>query len=181
LHEVNRASFNESAQEVAEAGLRRAQNCAGKYREALELLEMVLALVEWREWAEEIGTALRMLYGKKPTWKGGIIIRLYEQVRDADREHARRVNSGPLAQGTSSGGAASRADEPRPSSQRADNEAFAALKLMLHEEIRDVLEEYELYQDGELRLTPARLMAELAPKEGGAWTLMLRQAASLER
>ncbi len=75
---------------------------------------------------------------------------------------------------------------PGPAAGR-EPELRAALWKLLLEEIQEVTREYELYQAAQAALTPAQRLAQLVPCDAGrggrgnAWTLMLRQEASLER
>jgi len=204
-HELNQEPYSE--EEIWEQGPRRSRNSVAKYHQILGPLQLVLRGVEKRAWTNEARQALRMIYGRNPTWRGALIIDMYDQLYEAATREATagRADSvdgpgKPEDAGRASAGdpgprgaaeaperagqteVASRPDGCRPSIGKCDPQSlYAALKQFLREEIQDVRDEYQLFRDEHVTISPAMRLAQLAPGGGGRWTLILRQEASLAR
>jgi hypothetical protein len=163
--QMNRQSFDATSDEVLETGLLRAKDCPGKFDEALTYLKLVVKAVEERDYNREAEVALQALYGKVPPWRGNTILSIFRRLRDSEPEPP----APPAAQGAEEAGHLSPSEEQR-----------ACLLLQFHEEIRDVLEDYELFRTEHLTLSSAMVHACLAPPDA-RWTWTLRLDNSLER
>jgi hypothetical protein len=163
--QMNRQSFDATDAEVVEAGLLRAKDCPGKFDAALTFLNLVVRLVEQRDYNQEAEVALQALYGKVPPWRGSNILGFFRRLQDGELG---------TAEASASQGAEVAADASPGETLRA------CLLLQLHEEIRDVLEDYELFRTEHLTLSSAMVHACLAPTDA-RWTWMLRLDNSLER
>jgi len=151
LHALNRESLDSSDAEIIEHGLLGAKDCTAKFEEALPLLDQVIEQVEREEWAESFEGALQTLYGQRPPWRGSLVLSAYRKVRDREAPEA--------------GG---------------DGSLQAGLLRLLHEERRDLLEQYELLRFEQVEITAPLREACLAPTDA-RWPNLLRQEAIIER
>jgi hypothetical protein len=151
LHALNRESLDSSAAEIAEGGLLAAKDCTAKFEEALPLLDQVIEQVDKQEWAESFEVALQTLYGQRPPWRGNLVFSVYRQLREREAPDAGR-----------------------------DESLRAGLLRLLHEERRDLLEQYELLRLEQVEITTPLREACLAPADP-RWPYLLRQEAIIER
>jgi hypothetical protein len=151
LHALNRESLETSEADVAERGLLAAKECTAKFEEALQLLDQVIEQVEKQDWTESFEATLRALYGKQPPWRGSLVLSVYRQLRERAAPDAEQEES-----------------------------LQAGLLRMLHEERRDLLEQYELLRFEQVEITTPLREACLAPADP-RWTSLLRQEAIIER
>jgi len=151
LHALNRESLDTSDAEFVEHGLLGAKDCTAKFEEALNLVDQVIEQVEKEEATDSLEGALRTLYGQCPPWRGGLVLTL-----------CRRIRNGEATEGV-----------PEESMQ-------AGLLQLLHEERRDLLEQYELLRFEQVEITTPLREACLAPSDP-RWPLLLRQEAMIER
>ena len=151
LHALNRESLDSSDAEIIEHGLLGAKDCTAKYEEALPLLEQVIEQVEKEEWAESFEGALQTLYGQRPPWRGSLVLSAYRKVREREASEAAR-----------------------------DESLRAGLLRLLHEERRDLLEQYELLRFEQVEITTPLCEACLAPMDA-RWPSLLRHEATIER
>jgi len=151
LHALNRESLDSSDAEIIEHGLLGAKDCTAKFEEALPLLEQVIEQVEKEEWAESFEAALQTLYGQRPPWRGSLVLSAYRKVRDRGAPEAGQ-----------------------------DECLQAGLLRLLHEERRDLLEQYELLRIEQVEITAPLREACLAPTDA-RWPNLLRQEAIIER
>ena len=148
--EVGRETADISQDEVLKSGLRRASRSPARFGEILSLLETLTALVASQDFSQDIDSVITLLYGQTPTLRGAQIATLYRQLRE---------------QGTES-------EEAR--------EIAAVLKLAIEEETRDVVEEYTLFLQEHVHVSPALRDSALAPIHP-QWTAIVRQEYALER
>jgi len=148
--EVGRESADISQEEVLRSGLRGASRSPARFGEILSQLETLTALVERLDFSQDIDAVITLLYGQTPTLRGAQIAGLYGQLRE---------------QGTESEEAA---------------ELAAGLKLAIEEETRDVVEEYTLFLQEHVHVSPALRDSALAPVHP-QWTAIVRQEYALER
>jgi len=160
LHEVNRQALEEN--EVREVGLLRAKNCEEKFEEARDLLELLIARVERRNGCrdEDVETALWALYGKNPTWRGGTVQSLFQELREAEQTTP-VVGSIPGEWPV----------EAPPESPGFSVHAYL-LQLLLAE-VWDLTAEHKLYLREHVEISPAT--------RDSRWTWMLRMDNSLDR
>ena len=151
LHALNQESLDISDAEMVEHGLLGAKDCTAKFEEALNLLDQVIEQVEKEGPTDSLEGALRTLYGQCPPWRGGLVLTL-----------CRRIRNGEATEGV-----------PEESMQ-------AGLLQLLHEERRDLLEQYELLRFEQVEITTPLREACLAPSDP-RWPLLLRQEAMIER
>jgi hypothetical protein len=151
LHALNRESLDSSDAEIIEHGLLGAKDCTAKFEEALPLLDQVIEQVEKEEWADSFEGALQTLYGQRPPWRGSLVLSVYRKVRDGEASEAGR-----------------------------DESLQAGLLRLLHEERRDLLEQYELLRFEQVEITAPLREACLAPTDA-RWPNLLRQEAIIER
>jgi hypothetical protein len=151
LHALNRESLDSSDAEIIEHGLLGAKDCTAKYEESLPLLDQVIERVEKEEWAESFEAALQTLYGQRPPWRGSLVLSAYRKVRDTEAPGAEQ-----------------------------DECLKAGLLRLLHEERRDLLEQYELLRFEQVEITTPLREACLAPTDA-RWPQLLRQEAIIER
>jgi hypothetical protein len=148
--EVGRESADVSQEEVLKSGLRRAPKSPAKFGEILSQLETLTALVDNKNFSQEIDPVITMLYGESPTLRGAQIANTYRQLRE---EGVKTEESRALA---------------------------AGLKLALEEETRDVLEEYALFLQEHVHVSPALRDSALAPVHP-QWTAIVRHEYTLDR
>ena len=148
--EVGRESADISQAEVLKSGLRRAQKSPARFGEILSQLETLAALVAAQVYSQDIEPAITMLYGETPTLRGAQIANCYRQLREQGAE----------------------TDE-----QRA---LAASLKLAIEEETRDVIEEYSIFLQEHVHISPALRDSALAPIHP-EWTAIVRHEYTLDR
>ncbi len=149
--EQNRESIDYLGAEVSEVGLRRLQDSSAKFEETLSHLQTILERAEQRDFSNDMKSYFLMLYGKKLTYRGDQIARLFRRFAHPEWSHT------------------------------PPNEAsYTRLRNLLLEEIRGVREEYALFQRERLNISTAARDACLAPV-GKQWTWMLRQENALDR
>ncbi len=166
-HEVNRETFDDSEAEVVQVGLRRSKDCPAKFEEAYKFLEYLRQMVERGDWSELADGACKALYGKNPTWRGGLILDLFHRLREAGAPPP------PLPEDDPSG------HDPGAESDEM-TELAVQLRFLILQEIRDVISEHELFALERFQISRAMRRACLAPGDS-RWALILRQEASLER
>ncbi|HEX5411584.1 MAG TPA: hypothetical protein VFZ27_06955 [Terriglobia bacterium] len=148
--EVGRETADISQDEVLKSGLRRAPRSPARLGEILSNLETLKSLVARQDFSQDISGAITMLYGETATLRGAQIAHSYEELGE---------------QGVES-------DEQR---------AFAAeLKIAIEEEIRDVMDEYTLFLQEHVHISPALRDSALAPVHP-QWTAILRHEYTLDR
>ncbi|TAM82734.1 MAG: hypothetical protein EPN47_08765 [Acidobacteria bacterium] len=148
--EVGRESADISQEEVLKSGLRRAPRSPAKFGEILSHLDTLKALVARKDFSQDISFAITMLYGEKPTLRGAQIANSYRQLGEQSVE---------------------------TEEQRA---LAAELKIAIEEEARDVMEEYALFLQEHVHLSPALRDSALAPAHP-QWTAIVRHEYTLER
>ncbi len=148
--EVGRQSADISQEEVLKSGLRRASRSPARFGEILSQLETLSALVARRDFRQDIDPVITMLYGQTPTLRGAQIANSYRQLREAGIE-------------------------------TEEQQALAAgLKMAIEEETRDVVEEYALFLQEHVHISPALRDSALAPVHPD-WTSAVRQEYTLDR
>jgi len=175
LQELNRDDVHETLEEIKAHGLRGGPPSAAKYREVLDILEAILDYLQRRDWSQGLDPAFKALYGENPGWRGRTLIALYHELRAADESGGVQ----PRNLEAEENGSVELILASQPQDPNWDE--FVELRQALLEEQRDVISEYETMLAMETRVTPAMLVARLAPLETGPWTLILRQEAALER
>jgi hypothetical protein len=206
LAEMDLESSNIPQAEVLESGLRRAKDSPAKFRELMQFLEVLDGIVDRGEFTKENRGLLRAIWGKNPTMRGAQIIGLFEDFRQQGPPH-QAVESGdapaeddtgedeqevggPLEASTpSEAGQDARLQiqdsglgaEQDGAEERKEEGLYAGLKMALAEEMRDVLEEYQLYLAEHVDRSRAARDACLAPCEDGEWRLLLRWESLVER
>lgn len=141
--------------EVLKVGLRRASKSPANFGEILSHLDLLSHAVEEEDFSEDAGPIFTGLYGESPTLRGAQIIHLYERFQSED--------------------------EPATPEEREENQALrACLKIALLEEKRDVIEEYALYMQENVNVSPALRDATLAPTNPG-WQTLIRHEYTLDR
>jgi hypothetical protein len=157
--EVGRDSADVSQAEVIKIGLRRSSKSPAKFGEILSYLDMLIKAVEKNDFSQDADPIFTALYGEEPTLRGAQIINLYHRFQNPDDENK------------------DAADIPDPKENRA---LAAGLKLALHEETRDVAEEYALHLQEHVHVSPALRNATLAPSNP-EWRAMIRHEYTLDR
>ena len=148
--EVGRESADVSQDEVLKLGLRRVTKSPACFGEILAQLDTVTALVNRQDYSQDIEPAITMLYGETPTLRGAQIANSYERLGKEEIE----------------------AEEERA--------LAAGLKIALEEETRDVMEEYTLFLQEHVHVSPALRDSALAPVHP-QWTSIVRQEYTLDR
>jgi hypothetical protein len=176
LARANRGSLAESNEEIAQVGLRRAADCAAKFREIQNLLELLVARVERRDYSEDAKFAIQMLYGEKPTWRGSLIQHLFKKLLRGDYQSGNGTDEPwpPLAEVWPG------SPPDPPDVTAAEARLRAMLVLSLQEESRDVMDEEEAFLSRHLEISPAARLARLAPTDR-RWTWLLRMDNMLDR
>jgi hypothetical protein len=148
--EVGRESADVSQEEVLKSGLRRLSKSPAKFGEILSHLDTLAALVARKDFSQDIEPAIAMLYGETPTLRGAQIANIYEQLGEEGVE-------------------------------TEEHRALAAsLKIAIEEETRDVIEEYTLYLQEYVHVSPALRDSALAPLHP-QWISIVRQEYTLDR
>jgi hypothetical protein len=148
--EVGRDSADVSQEDVLKSGLRRLPKSPAKFGEILSHLDTVAALVARGDFSQDIEPAIAMLYGETPTLRGAQIANLYEEL---GREGVRTEEQKVMA---------------------------ATLKMAIEEETRDVIEEYALFIQEHVDVSPALRDSALAPVHP-QWISIVRQEYTLDR
>ena len=148
--EVGRESADISQEEVLKSGLRRAPRSPAKFGEILSHLDTLIGLVNRQDFSQDIDSVITLLYGEAPTLRGAQIANLYRQLREQGIE---AEDAGALA---------------------------GSLRLALEEETRDVAEEYTLYLQEHVHVSPALRNSALAPIHP-QWTAIVRHEYTLDR
>lgn len=187
-HEINR-SLDITREELREVGLRHAPDCAGKFEDALNILELLEAHLQGRTRCDSIEDALTALYGHRLTWRGAVIAQLFEEIEEEDLpagdEDSAETQDGapePKADEEEALPADPEDDTPEPQAEDAERALSSRehLHLILLEEIRDVISEHETFLRERVEISRAARDANLAPTDS-RWTWMLRQENFLDR
>ncbi|HET9179838.1 MAG TPA: hypothetical protein VFQ24_15900 [Terriglobia bacterium] len=150
VQEVGRESADISQDEVLKSGLRRVSRSPARFGEILSHLETLKALVARQDFSQDISGLITLLYGETPTLRGAQIAHTYSQLAEQGVE----------------------TEEQR---------AFAAsLKIAIEEEIRDVIEEYTLFLQEHVHISPALRDSALAPMHP-QWMAIVRHESTLDR
>jgi hypothetical protein len=148
--EVGRESADVSQEVVLKSGLRRAPKSPAKFGEILSNLDALAALVKRQDFSQDIEPVITMLYGETPTLRGAQIANTYRQLGESGVE-------------------------------TEEQKALAAsLKIAIEEETRDVLEEYNLFLQEHVHVSPALRDSALAPIHP-QWISIVRQEYTLDR
>jgi hypothetical protein len=148
--EVGRETADISQEEVLKSGLRRAPRSPARFGEILSQLDTLSALVNRRDFSQEIDPVITMLYGETPTLRGAQIANSYRQLREAGVE-------------------------------TEEQQALAAsLKVAIEEETRDVMEEYALFLQEHVHVSPALRDSALAPVHP-QWISVVRHEYTIDR
>ena len=148
--EVGRETADISQEEVLKSGLRRAPRSPARFGEILSQLETLAALVARQDFSQEIGPAITMLYGETPTLRGAQIANSYRQLRERGIE-------------------------------TEEQQALAAsLKMAIEEETRDIMEEYALFLQEHVHVSPALRDSALAPVHP-QWISVVRHEYTIDR
>jgi len=148
--EVGRESADVSQEEVLKSGLRRAPRSPSRFGEILSQLDTLAALVSRQDFSQDIEPVITMLYGETATLRGAQIANIYDQLGESGVE-----------------------TEEQKALQ-------AALKMAIEEETRDVLEEYNLFLQEHVHVSPALRDSALAPVHP-QWISIVRQEYTLDR
>lgn len=148
--EVGRENADASQEDVLKRGLRRLPRSPAKFGEILSHLDTVAALVARGDFSQDIEPAIAMLYGETPTLRGAQIANLYEELG---------------------------AEGVKTEEQKV---MAATLKMAIEEETRDVIEEYALFIQEHVDVSPALRDSALAPVHP-QWISIVRQEYTLDR
>jgi hypothetical protein len=148
--EVGRESADISQEEVLKSGLRRARRSPARFGEILSHLDTLTALVARKDFSQDISFVITMLYGETPTLRGAQIANSYRQLGETG---------------------------VKTEEQRA---LAAGLKIAIEEETRDVIEEYTLFLQEHVHVSPALRDSALAPVHP-QWTAIVRLEYALDR
>lgn len=183
-------------------GLRSSDHWAGKLHVAIPALRALLAAAGRAEWRPQWRIALRVLYGKNPSWRGRMIIELYEALSPAraslreerpggeansERETEKRKfkNGKAKTEKADSKRDVGPGNTPGPDSTCAADSgtAWAYLRNLLELEIRDLAEECQLRNEEHPETSAAMCDSWLGPRPETekVWTLYLRLESSIER
>jgi len=157
--EVGRDSADVSQAEVIKIGLRRCAKSPAKFGEILSYLDLLVNAVEKNDFSQDADPIFAALYGEEPTLRGAQIIHLYHRFQNSEE------------------GDEDTAGADNPQEERA---LLAGLKVALQEETRDVAEEYVLYLQEHVHVSPALRNATLAPSNP-EWQAMIRHEYTLDR
>ena len=148
--EVGRESADVSQEEVLKSGLRRVQKSPARFGEILSQLDALSALVTRNDFSQDIEPVITVLYGEIPTLRGAQIANTYDQLAESG---------------------------VKMEEQRA---LAASLKIAIEEETRDVMEEYTLFLQEHVHVSPALRDSALAPIHP-QWISIVRQEYTLDR
>jgi len=148
--EVGRETADVSQKEVLKSGLRRVPKSPAKFGEILSHLDTLEALVSRQDFSQDIEPVITMLYGETPTLRGAQIANTYRQLGESG---------------------------VKTEEQKA---LAASLKIAIEEETRDVLEEYSLFLEEHVHVSPALRDSALAPIHP-QWISIVRQEYTLDR
>jgi hypothetical protein len=191
-------------EEVAANGLRNAPDSSGKFRQLMELLEGLLAVVKIGDFSCPAGEIFTTLYGEHPSWRAAQIISSYKHFVESYAEAPHcfpKLIQGTLPRNSSAAAPAVPAgldagedqlispDGPRPwggpargedgPPSAAENE-YRTLRLLILEEYDAVVSDYLDFIRDRADLSRARRDALLAPC-GTRSALMIRQKNSIDR
>lgn len=148
--EVGRETADISQDEVLKSGLRRASKSPARFGEILSHLGTLKSLVTSQDFSQDASGLITMLYGETPTLRGAQIAHSYTQLGE---------------QGVG-------AEEKRA--------LVDILKIAIEEEVRDVMEEYTLFLQEHVHISPALRDSALAPMHP-QWTALVRHESTLDR
>ena len=148
--EVGRETADISQAEVLKSGLRRAPKSPAKFGEILSNLETLTTLASNNSFSQDIDPVITLLYGETPTLRGAQIANIWRRLQEEGAQTEKT------------------------------RELLAGLKVALEEETRDVVEEYTLYLQEQVHISPALRSSALAPSHP-QWTAMIRQEYTLDR
>ncbi len=164
--------LQESAFELREIGLRRAQECPAKFEQVLMHLDHLVMHLQGTLELNPRATLVQ-LYGHNPTQRSlqmddlcADLLKLVERRKTALRETGKPPAVPP---GFQAGGVFFTEDTLRKT-----------LRVLVAQEMRDVIEERDLYLHEQSELSRTRRDAFLAPADK-RWTWVLRQGNSLDR
>ncbi|MCL5005520.1 MAG: hypothetical protein M1404_03215 [Acidobacteria bacterium] len=157
--QVGRDTADVSQAEVIKNGLRRSSPSPAKFGEILSYLDLLTEAVEKNDFSQDANPIFAALYGEEPTLRGAQIIHLYHRFQEAQQGDE---------------------DAEESADPKVERGLLAALKLAVHEEARDVAEEYALYLQEHVHVSPALRAATLAPTNP-EWRAMIRQEYTLDR
>jgi hypothetical protein len=187
IYEVNRDALDETDDEIMEKGVLRARDCTGKFEDALRLVEILRAHVEGRNYCDNLEGMLQALYGKKPTWRGSMVITAFNALQQAEaeaEENSEPQDTGP--QGSDPAEIASGANDPLDTPAASEDgtsrleSARSSVSLLLQEELRDLYGQHEVFLRQHVEMSDAVRDSYLAPTDS-RWTWMLRMDNFLER
>lgn len=180
LAQANRGPVAESRQQIAEIGLRRAADCPAKFEQIHNVLDVLVARLERRDYDPDVKSLLRLLYGENPTLRGALIHSLFEALVNQDYSLGadEEEDDGEPWPGLDQLSPTAPADPP--DLDPGEVRLRAALMVALQEEIREVLEEQEAYLSRFEEISPAAKLARLAPTDR-RWTWLLRMDNMLDR
>jgi hypothetical protein len=148
--EVGRDTRNVSQAEVLRDGLRRVLNSTAKFEELLTDLNIVLRWVKERNPSAEGEQMLLAIYGDEPSLRGVQIFDMFHQLIQ------------PAAPSV------------------ASEAAWKDLEMLINTEIRDVMEEYQLYLEEHVQVSRAQRDAALAPTPN-EWHVIIRQEKAFNK
>ena len=148
--EVGRDTRNVSQAEVLRDGLRRVLNSPAKFEELLTDLNIVLRWVKERNPSAEGEQMLLAIYGDEPSLRGVQIFDMFHQLIQ------------PAAPSV------------------ASEAAWKDLEMLINTEIRDVMEEYALYLQEHVHVSPALRDSALAPVHP-QWISVVRHEYTIDR
>ncbi len=177
---TGRQVFEGSELDVRLKGLRKVEDSPGKFEEALIYLVGLLGQVERRDFSEYPEGILKVLYGHIPTWRGARIARVF---RSVVKPAPARPPGGRPGEPAAAGDPAYAGPPVEASPAPPPEKTVAHLESLLREEIEQVQNEYELYKQEHVEISPALRDSCLAPFPQSAteWTLLIRQENSLLR
>ncbi|HET7842083.1 MAG TPA: hypothetical protein VFM21_10780, partial [Terriglobia bacterium] len=148
LLELRRASPPVPFVLLESAGVCSAPDCAGKFQMMRDYLQAALRSVENRHFSRTVADILRAVYGRMPQRDALEIISGYERLVESP-----------------------------PADSTADDEV-EILRMRLQQELRTIDEEFDLYVQEQMEVSPARQDASLAPDDAD-WKLLIRQANTI--
>lgn len=188
---------------LLDAGVRRAPDSLTKFKNLMGWLEILIDQVGRRDYSQEGKALLEFIYGLSQTWWGNNIPQMYEQLFSLRASASAAPTETPGEEPTPEPGVAEEAEpspqqeldeEMRQEAERKQEELAKRLRAKgvdeealrrellqgLLEEERDVIQEYTLFADENIRMTSTLRSALLAPS-GPQWPVMLRQKNSVDR